>query len=196
MGTLHPLLSFVDPVQAIADLEGCGFALEGESEAVGVATQLVTAFGGQVLNLNAQDMPLYHAGAVLASNGVVALSSVAKRVLEAAGVNEKVSDTAIGTLLASVANNILAHGVTGGLTGPVLRGESDVVGAHVAALTKAAVRADDVYRRLGGELLALAKRHKRAPSGEKQVEVAAAMGLSSKKTADVTQDSRIRADEP
>src|SRR5204863_2652580 len=78
VGTLHPLIAVTDAPGALENLAGAAFGIEGDEEAVRRARKLVRMMGGRELELRAEDMALYHAGAVVASNYVVALADIAR----------------------------------------------------------------------------------------------------------------------
>jgi predicted short-subunit dehydrogenase-like oxidoreductase (DUF2520 family) len=159
VGTLHPLVSFSDPRLAI-ELEGPGavaFGLEGDEPARAAARRIVGAVGARAVVLEAGNMALYHAGAVMASNCVVALADVARTLLVTAGVPPADALPALIPLLSSVVQNLAAVGLPGALTGPVERGDVSTVERHLAALTAQAPDAVELYRRLGRDVLRLAR---------------------------------------
>jgi len=77
VGMLHPLISFADPRVAVEQMREVAFGIEGDEPAKSYAKRLVRAMGGRAVFLEAESLPLYHAGAVLASNYVVALADMA-----------------------------------------------------------------------------------------------------------------------
>src|SRR5262245_32520199 len=81
VGTLHPLVSFADARVAVEHLEQVAFGIEGDEPAKQVAKRIVRALGARAVFLEAENLPLYHAGAVMASNYVVALADMAQSLL-------------------------------------------------------------------------------------------------------------------
>src|SRR5439155_1223915 len=79
------------------------------------------ALGARAVFLEAENLPLYHAGAVMASNYVVALADMAQRLLVKAGVPQEQALPVLIPLLASVVQNLAQVGLPGALTGPVER---------------------------------------------------------------------------
>jgi predicted short-subunit dehydrogenase-like oxidoreductase (DUF2520 family) len=161
IGTMHPLIAVTDSPGSLESLEGAAFGIEGEPEAVRRARQLVKSMGGRALMLKAEAMSLYHAAAVMASNYVVALAELARSMLVAAGIPESEAVAALWPLMGSAVANLKEIGLPGALTGPVARGDVISVERHLEALSARAPGQLDVYRRLGREVLALAR--KRAP---------------------------------
>jgi predicted short-subunit dehydrogenase-like oxidoreductase (DUF2520 family) len=166
VGTLHPLVSLTGAPGTEDNLEGAAFALEGDEAARALGKRLVGLMGGQVLALPPELMALYHAGAVFASNYVVALVDVARGLLVSAGLDDQQAQTALWPLLASVVRNLAAVGLPAALTGPVVRGDVGSVERHVEALAKGAPHELELYQRLGREVLRLARARSDGPADE------------------------------
>src|SRR4029453_14756539 len=88
LGTMHPLIAVTAAPGSVDSFEGAAFGIEGDAEAQRRARQLVRFMGGRALGLAADTMALYHAGAVMASNYVVALADLGRSLLVAAGIPE------------------------------------------------------------------------------------------------------------
>jgi predicted short-subunit dehydrogenase-like oxidoreductase (DUF2520 family) len=97
---------------------------------------------------------LYHAAAVLSAAGVVALASAASQALNEAGIEPEVGLAALLPLMRSAIRGIEQRGLSAALTGPIARGDVDVVRAHLAALPRDLL---GVYRILGLRSLELAR---------------------------------------
>ena len=157
VGTLHPLVSFADQRTAIERLGTVAFGIEGDAPARTVAERLVRALGAQPVFLEAQNMPLYHVGAVIASNYIVALAALAQGLLVKAGVPRAQALPALIPLLSSVVQNLAQLGLPGALTGPVQRGDVSSVEQHLRILEQRAPEALELYRLLGRDVLRLAR---------------------------------------
>jgi predicted short-subunit dehydrogenase-like oxidoreductase (DUF2520 family) len=147
-GVLHPLVSF--PAGAPpSDLRGATFSLAGDPEARVAAGRLVRALGGQVLEL--PDDPAaraaYHASAALTAGGIVALLDLALETFPG-------DASALAHLASGVLGNIAALGTGPSLTGPVMRGDAEVLRAHLELLPP---DAREVYRLLARRMLTLAE---------------------------------------
>jgi len=86
----------------------------------------------------------YHAAAALGANGVAALFDLVMEALPL-GIDDAVARRALGRLMQGVLENARGVGPRGALTGPVVRGDEDVVEGHLASLDDEAAR---VYRLL------------------------------------------------
>lgn len=166
VGTMHPLASLSQRRGAWDRLVDVAFAVEGAPEAVKVSRRLVAMMKGRALPLEAARLPLYHAGAAMGSNLVVALVDLARRVLEAAGVETDAAVPALSGLLRSTADNLSRQGLPHALTGPVARGDVQTVKRHLEALERALPEVLDLYRRLGAEVLAVAERRASGLDGQ------------------------------
>ena len=164
VGTLHPLASISSRTSAFARLADASFGVQGDSVSVAMASRLVNLMGGKVLPLTTEVMPLYHAGAAIASNVIVAVMDMARQVFERAGVPSAIVLSALLPLLRSAADNLEQHGLPHALTGPIARGDVLTVERHLAALDTAVPAVAKVYRQLGLQVLAVAER--KAPAFE------------------------------
>ena len=160
LGTLHPLASLSEHAGGHTRLARATFAVEGDPQAVIMAQRLVEIMTGKSLLLEPAQMPLYHAAAVLSSNYIVALVSLASRVLEAAGVKTADVVPALVPLLRSTVDNLAAQGLPQALTGPMARGDVATVQRHLRALQAAVPDVAEFYGKLGSEVLALATQRK------------------------------------
>jgi predicted short-subunit dehydrogenase-like oxidoreductase (DUF2520 family) len=157
VGTLHPLVSFADPRVAVEHMKEVAFGVEGDEPARGYAKRLVRAMGARAVFLEAENLPLYHAGAVLASNYVVALADMAQRLLVTAGVPQEQALPALIPLLSSVVQNLAQVGLPAALTGPVERGDVSSVEQHLRTLEARAPELLELYRLVGRDVLRLAR---------------------------------------
>jgi predicted short-subunit dehydrogenase-like oxidoreductase (DUF2520 family) len=148
-GALHPLRSFADPGEAASEFPGTACAIDGDAAAIKVLGPFVRAIGGTPLRVKAGRKPLYHAGAVFASNYVIAALEAALRLFEAAGVKRSVALEALTTLAEGTLSNVRAVGIPEALTGPIERGDVATVKRHVAAICERMPRLSGPYSSLG-----------------------------------------------
>jgi predicted short-subunit dehydrogenase-like oxidoreductase (DUF2520 family) len=134
IGTMHPLSAIADGKAAMRALKGTVFGVEGDDIGRATAGKLVAAMTGVVLALDSAQMAAYHAAAALASNYIVATMDAAAAVLAGAGVAPDKAAQALIPLAEGALRNIAARGTTGGLTGPVRRGDLATVTRHLEAI--------------------------------------------------------------
>jgi predicted short-subunit dehydrogenase-like oxidoreductase (DUF2520 family) len=156
VGTLHPLVSFADARVAVEGFKHVAFGIEGDEAAKAIAKRIVRALGARAVFLEAENLPLYHAGAVMASNYVVALADTAQRLLVKAGVPPEQALPALIPLLSSVVQNLEHLGLPGALTGPVERGDVLSVEQHLRVLEARAPEVVELYKLVGRDVLRLA----------------------------------------
>jgi predicted short-subunit dehydrogenase-like oxidoreductase (DUF2520 family) len=156
LGTLHPLVSFADPRLAAEGLRTVAFGIEGDAPARRVAGKLVALLGARSVVLESKNLPIYHAGAVMVSNYVVALADLAKSLLIEAGVPADQALPTLIPLMLSVVQNLAQVGLPGALTGPVERGDVSSVERHLAALKERAPQMIELYKLLGRDVLRIA----------------------------------------
>ena len=82
--SVHPLQAFASVENALSVLPGTHFGIEGDNEECG--EEIVKDLGGISHRIAATQKSLYHAGAVVASNYLVALASVAAELFVEAGI--------------------------------------------------------------------------------------------------------------
>lgn len=153
-GTLHPLQSIADGVTGAARLPGSSFALSGAPEATAAGRRIVSALGGHVLTVPAARRPLYHAAAVFAANYVVVLLRTAARLLVDAGASPEEAERAAVQLARGTLDNASRLGLERVLTGPLMRGDPELVGLHLRALE---ARDAALYAELGLRALEMAR---------------------------------------
>ncbi|MDR3409605.1 MAG: DUF2520 domain-containing protein [Formivibrio sp.] len=155
-GSIHPLKSFARPELAIVDFTGTYCAYEGDAPALARLLPLFTAIGAHCFPIDATKKTLYHAGAVLGCNALVALMQAALQSMAAAGVPPEVSWPALRPLIDGTLANLDRLGPAAALTGPVMRGDAVTVARQYTALNTLDPQLADVYAALGKLTLTLA----------------------------------------
>lgn len=156
LGTLHPLVSFADARLAVERMRTVAFGIEGDPIARRVAGKLVALMGARSVVLDSRNLALYHAGAVMVSNYVVALADLGKTLLVEAGVPPDEALPVLIPLMTSVVQNLAQVGLPGALTGPVERGDVSSVELHLDILKKRAPQVMDLYKLVGRHVLRIA----------------------------------------
>ena len=130
-GCMHPLQSFSDRERGIELLVGTYFALGGHEQAVKLGARIAQDFGGKSFILGDEERPLYHASACIVSNYLVSLLHWAMNNYESIGLSPRQAQDALLPLVQGTIQNIQALGPMGALTGPVSRGDSNTIKAHL-----------------------------------------------------------------
>ena len=157
VASVHPLKSFAAPARAIHDFAGTACACEGDAAALTALAPLFDAIGGRRFAIDPARKLLYHAGAVLACNHLVALMDAALRCMEDAGMPRALAWPALRPLIDGTLANLDHGGTRAALTGPVARGDTATVQREIAATQQSGATVSDAYRilsQLAAELMA------------------------------------------
>ncbi len=151
-GSLHPLAACPDPGSTRAILKDTFFALEGEANAIAPLTDLVKSLGSQSAVITAAHKARYHAAAVLSSNLMVALLALAQDEARAIGLKDMephLTNLALGALA-----RVKDQGLEQGLTGPLVRGDTQTIKKHLEQLSP---QAATTYRALSQRAIPMAQ---------------------------------------
>ena len=145
-GSFHPLVAFADTERAVAALRGATIAVEGDDQLAALLAEMAEAVGGVPVRLAPGSKPAYHAAAVLAAGGFVALLDAIAELGRVAGLDEAGSLAIYGPLVEQTLANARALGIRTALTGPITRGDLGTLAAHLAALETHAPGVLPLYR--------------------------------------------------
>lgn len=131
-GSFHPLVSVTGPETPLA---GHSVAIATRARPlVPLLGRLAEALGLRPLRVPEEGRAAYHAGAALAASGLVALLDAAVAAWQEAGVPEREAMGGLVALMRSALDGAEARGTVAALTGPVTRGDAEVVQSHLRAL--------------------------------------------------------------
>ena len=147
-GAFHPLVAFADLDRALAALPGATVAIEGDEELAAHLAEMAEAIGAVPVRLPAGSKAAYHAAAVLAAGGIVALLDTIREIAGLMGLDEEGALRIYVPLLEQAVANARALGIAASLTGPAIRGDLGTIGAHLEALQAGAPAVLPVYRAL------------------------------------------------
>ena len=105
-GAFHPLQTFANIKQAIANLPGSTFAIEAEEPLLTTLKEMAEKLSCRWIELKAEDKVIYHAAAVIASNYLVTLVKLADDLWETFGIPREQATQALLPLLKGTLNNI------------------------------------------------------------------------------------------
>lgn len=147
--SVHPLQSFAGEEQAVRNLPGSVFSIEGDERGYEDARRIVEALGGEYFFISAAAKPLYHAAACVVSNYLVTVIDLGLGLMEAAGIPRRQALKAVLPLVQGTVANIATVGIPAALTGPIARGDAATVQAHLAAMQDLYPQALPLYALLG-----------------------------------------------
>ncbi len=157
IGAFHPLVAFADTERAIAALHGATVAIEGDDQLAALLSQMADRVGATAVRLAPGSKAAYHAAAVLAAGGFIALLDAITELGAVAGLDEAGSLAIYGPLIEGTLGNARALGVRAALTGPMTRGDAGTLEAHLAALATHAPAALELYAAAARREIALAQ---------------------------------------
>ena len=134
VGSFHPLVAFADTERAVAALHGATVAIEGDDQLAALLARMAEAVGAEAVRLAPGTKSAYHAAAVLAAGGFVALLDAIAELGRVAGLDEAGSLAIYGPLIEQTLGNARALGIRAALTGPITRGDRGTLEAHLRTL--------------------------------------------------------------
>jgi predicted short-subunit dehydrogenase-like oxidoreductase (DUF2520 family) len=158
-GSIHPLVSLSDAVLGATRFADAYFCVEGDSDAVRTAKNIVAELGGKSFSIETEYKALYHASAVTACGHLVALIDTAIEMLGKCGLSEPAAQATLLPLIKSTVENLEVQTTAEALTGTFARADVRTFEKHLAALqTEVSDEALAIYLQLGARSAHLAKR--------------------------------------
>ena len=167
--SFHPLQTFSDPAIGADRMAGATVAVtpgpgDDLEEAWRLGERIAGAIGVAAFRLGEEHRVLYHTAATMASNYLVTLAHVAENLLCAAGFPREAALPALLPLMGGALGNLTTQGSVAALTGPLSRGDTGTVAAHLSAIARDFPTRSMLYRELGLATLDIVRdRHEIAP---------------------------------
>ncbi|MBB3858804.1 putative short-subunit dehydrogenase-like oxidoreductase (DUF2520 family) [Novosphingobium hassiacum] len=159
VAAIHPAMTFTGfPEIEVRRMSGACFAITASDTTISAARAVVGALGGIAIEITEHDRPLYHAALCHAANHLVTLFAGALRMLECAGVEDPAR--VVAPLASAALENSIARGFDA-LSGPILRGDTDTIQSHLAALEDSCPETLPAYRAMA--LATLMEQDRRDP---------------------------------
>lgn len=145
-GSMHPLQTFsgVD----VPPLEGKLFAIEGDIMAVRTARKIARALGAAPVPVDAGKKPLYHAAGALAAGHALVVVESAVQILMSLGIKRTEAIRALLPMTKQVLQNYERLGPRAAWTGPLARGDYEVVAKHLNVLQEYSSEYKEAYEAL------------------------------------------------
>jgi predicted short-subunit dehydrogenase-like oxidoreductase (DUF2520 family) len=157
IGAFHPLVAFAETERAVAALHGATVAIEGDDQLAAMLAEMAEAIGATAVRLAPGSKAAYHAAAVLAAGGFVALLDAIAELGRVAGLDEAGALAIYGPLIEGTLGNARALGIRAALTGPMTRGDIGTLVAHLDTLRRHAPGVLDLYAAAAGREIDLAE---------------------------------------
>ncbi len=154
---LHPVRSLTFAPLKLDDFRGTACLAECAAAATDRLRQLVEAAGGSWHPVGPIDRGLYHASVSIISNITKAVAWKAQNWLQHAGLSAATAESVTHQLLHSTMQDLFRSGARQSITGPVVRGDTRTIEAHLAALAGFNPEDSEIYRVLARTVLELAR---------------------------------------
>jgi predicted short-subunit dehydrogenase-like oxidoreductase (DUF2520 family) len=168
VGGFHPLQIFSDPETAGQLLAGSSVALEAEPPLIDELQRLARLLGMTPLTLPPGSRAAYHAAASYSASFLLSMLDESVRIWAAVGLPEDAALAALLPLARGTLTAAAARGLPGALAGPMSRGDTGVVAAHLQALAALGAGHAAFYRELSLRQLRLAQQSGRVSAAALQ----------------------------
>lgn len=142
VASVHPFMTFV--AGSMPSLTGVPFALEGDAAALRLAGRIVRKLGGQPFRIARQDKAAYHAWGFFSSPLLVAALVTAEQAARTVGLSAAEARKKMLPIVRQTIANYAELGPAGAFSGPLARGDTEIVRKHLRTLRKLP-QARDVY---------------------------------------------------
>lgn len=137
IASLHPLQSFSSFNPNANPFRNIIFTMEGDDAACQLGKELALALeAAHCFTIATEGKTLYHAAAVMVANYLITLFNNSADLLEKIGIDKSDAFTILAPLLTGTLKNLAdnAPNYEMALTGPLMRGDIEVVKSHLAAI--------------------------------------------------------------
>ncbi len=144
----HPCQTFAPDTGADPVFNGVIIDMEGDDRACEFGARVARDIGAAPMRFGSGQRNVTHLAMTVASNYTVTILSMALDLIDSAGVPEESARKMLMPLVYTTVDNVFGRGIGEALTGPVARGDADIVGRHLEIL--AAMNGDylEAYRAL------------------------------------------------
>ena len=157
VASIHPAHSFGNFDLSVRNFAGTWCACEGDEAALELLEPAFRAIGGRIFSIDAHRKLVYHAAGVMISNYLNALMATGLETYALAGLGRDTSSSLVSAVLPSLVENIIAHGPDETLTGPIARGDWQLVQQELEALRHLDTELAEVYSLMGMRTVKLAR---------------------------------------
>lgn len=150
--SVHPIYAVNSKTESYIDFKNAFITIEGHEKYLDFFVDLYESMGHSVKTISADNKVKYHGAAVFASNLVIGLFEVGKKILAECGFSEDEANQALLPLFINNASGLATKGSKEALTGPIARNDVDTVRKHLEVIES---DEREIYRLLSRELVNL-----------------------------------------
>lgn len=156
--SVHPLLSFSDPIKSAKELNNAFFTIEGSGYKYQEIKENLERLGNQFIEVSTENKELYHTALTVLSNYLVTLIDLGLEMLIKAGFSKQDATQIAEPLVNQTMNNIFQSNAEEALTGPISRGDIGTVNMHINNLRNANKQWLKLYKILGEHTVSIAEK--------------------------------------
>jgi predicted short-subunit dehydrogenase-like oxidoreductase (DUF2520 family) len=134
--SIHPFQTFISVSSVLNNMDGIYYGIEGRKTDLKIARQIVKDLGGHFLIIPEELKPLYHAAGVLASNYLLILMRSPTLIFEHLNIKTKEFEKILKPIMTQTMNNAEKLSVMDALTGPIIRGDTEVIKMHLKSISE------------------------------------------------------------
>ncbi len=134
VASVHPLMTFVRG--SMPSLRGVPVGLEGDPAALRVARRIVRDLGAETFSISKNRKLAYHAWGAFTSPLLIALLVTGEKVARAAGLSSAEARRKMMPIVRQTLANYAKLGPAEAFSGPIVRGDAQVVRQHLSELKK------------------------------------------------------------
>jgi predicted short-subunit dehydrogenase-like oxidoreductase (DUF2520 family) len=142
VASAHPLMTFVKG--SVPELASVPFAIEGDPSAVRVARAIVRDLGGRTVAISKRAKVAYHAFATMICPLLVSLLAASEKAAALARIPRPEARRRMLPIIRQTLSNYEKLGPAAAFSGPIVRGDTATIRAHLTVLTRVPV-AKSVY---------------------------------------------------
>lgn len=163
VASAHPIKNLSNPEIDVKNFAGIYCSLEGDEKACSILEKDLRAIGAEVIKIKAEQKLLYHAAIVMASNYLVSLLEISLKTFQTIEIDQATALNLLQPIISSVCERIFAVGTHKALTGPIVRGDVNIVKEEINALKNSSAEIADLYQSLGKIALDITKKNSSLP---------------------------------
>ncbi|MET1115200.1 MAG: DUF2520 domain-containing protein [Comamonas sp.] len=157
IGGFHPLQLFADPATALRCMAGSSVAIEAEVPLEATLRTLALAVGYRAIHLPPGARGRYHCATNYGASFILSLLREACDLWNSFGVSDEQALAALLPLARGTLEAAQANGMAGAMSGPISRGDADVVALHMREIMAVDTCHLGLYREVSLRLLRLAR---------------------------------------
>ncbi len=148
IASTHPMVTFSDPKLAIRAVPGSYCSMEGHPDARIFLHRAFEKIGSNPFDLGDVSKSEYHAAAVFVSNYVTTVIHTGLELFTRVGMDHNSLLTILQPSIRSIVDSLFEEGTTKSLTGPISRGDANVIEGHLDSIKDNFPGKLELYRQL------------------------------------------------